>query len=74
MPARHFIKPVRARTTVYGNGTHLEIISTAPVYATFTENVPEPASWALMVAGFGFVGGALRRTAGRGAEAGQEAA
>ena len=27
-------------------------------------NVPEPASWALMVAGFGLVGGALRRRAG----------
>lgn len=26
-------------------------------------NVPEPASWALMVAGFGLVGGALRRRA-----------
>ena len=26
-----------------------------------TADVPEPASWALMIAGFGFVGGALRR-------------
>ena len=28
--------------------------------------VPEPASWALMIAGFGLVGGALRRRDGRG--------
>ena len=27
-----------------------------------TAGVPEPANWALMIAGFGFVGGALRKT------------
>lgn len=28
---------------------------------TFGSDVPEPASWAMMIAGFGLVGGALRR-------------
>ena len=28
---------------------------------TFTSNVPEPASWAMMIAGFGLVGASLRR-------------
>lgn len=28
---------------------------------TFTDGVPEPASWALMIAGFGLVGATLRR-------------
>jgi PEP-CTERM putative exosortase interaction domain len=27
----------------------------------FTQNVPEPATWAMMLAGFGLLGGALRR-------------
>ena len=38
------------------------------VYATFTlvENaVPEPANWAMMIAGFGLIGGALRHRRGR---------
>jgi hypothetical protein len=35
--------------------------SNAVLYSTGT--VPEPASWALMIAGFGMVGGAMRRTA-----------
>jgi hypothetical protein len=30
-------------------------------YYTTVRNVPEPASWAMMVAGFGLVGGAMRR-------------
>ena len=30
-------------------------------FATYVDVVPEPASWALMIAGFGLVGGALRR-------------
>ncbi|HWI86755.1 MAG TPA: NF038122 family metalloprotease, partial [Sphingomonas sp.] len=32
--------------------------TTAQIYASF---VPEPASWAMMLGGFGLVGGALRR-------------
>ena len=35
------------------------VITEAPT--TPTGAVPEPASWAMMVAGFGLVGGALRR-------------
>ena len=30
---------------------------------TDAATVPEPASWALMIAGFGMVGGAIRRRA-----------
>ena len=30
-----------------------------------TASVPEPANWALMIAGFGLVGGAMRKTNGR---------
>jgi len=29
--------------------------------ATVTGAVPEPATWAMMIAGFGLVGGAMRR-------------
>ena len=29
--------------------------------AAFTAAVPEPASWAMLVAGFGVMGGTLRR-------------
>jgi hypothetical protein len=28
-----------------------------------TGSVPEPASWAMMIAGFGLIGGAMRRRA-----------
>jgi hypothetical protein len=33
----------------------------APDHETFTASVPEPATWALMIGGFGLAGGALRR-------------
>lgn len=36
-----------------------------PVSLSFASSVPEPASWALMIAGFGLVGGAFRRRAAR---------
>ncbi len=29
--------------------------------AVFATPVPEPGTWAMMIAGFGFVGGAMRR-------------
>jgi hypothetical protein len=32
-----------------------------PDNETFSASVPEPATWALMIAGFGFAGSALRR-------------
>ena len=30
-------------------------------YSAFTNRIPEPASWMMMVAGFGLIGGAIRR-------------
>ena len=33
----------------------------APDAAVVTPGVPEPASWAMLIAGFGLVGGAMRR-------------
>jgi hypothetical protein len=36
--------------------------SNDPFYLSQTANVPEPASWALLIAGFGMVGGSLRRS------------
>jgi hypothetical protein len=38
-----------------------QISDFAPDSSSFTASVPEPAAWALMVAGFGLVGGLLRR-------------
>jgi len=35
--------------------------STAVIYNQFAAAVPEPATWAMMIGGFAFVGGALRR-------------
>ncbi len=31
------------------------------IHADFINGVPEPGTWAMMILGFGFVGGALRR-------------
>lgn len=44
-----------------------QIADFAPDASTFTASVPEPAAWALMIAGFGLVGGLLRRRARFGA-------
>ena len=35
--------------------------STATIYNQFAASVPEPATWAMMIGGFGLVGGAMRR-------------
>jgi len=55
---------------VWGNGTSLTLFSTSPA-TLFTSAlaVPEPAVWALMIAGLGVVGGALRREQRRAAAA-----
>ncbi|XHR98895.1 hypothetical protein ACFB49_04890 [Sphingomonas sp. DBB INV C78] len=47
--------------STFGSGNGLFVISgfTAPA------PVPEPASWAMMISGFGLIGGALRRRTGR---------
>lgn len=46
--------------TQVGTGT-LDARATAFATANLAGAVPEPASWALMIGGFGMVGGALRR-------------
>jgi len=46
---------------IYGNGTVLTVSSLSTVNGVFTENVPEPASWALLMTGFAAVGTALRQ-------------
>ena len=35
--------------------------STATIYRQFATAVPEPATWGMMILGFGLVGGSLRR-------------
>lgn len=45
--------------------THDQSVSSAQVYAVFQESagpaVPEPATWAMMIIGFGLIGSSLRR-------------
>jgi hypothetical protein len=36
-------------------------------YSAFTNRIPEPAVWMMMIAGFGMVGAAMRRRAPRSA-------
>lgn len=50
-----------------GLGNNNQISDFAPDNATLSAAVPEPAAWALMIAGFGFAGGALRRRSQRAA-------
>lgn len=46
----------------WGNGTPLTISSTAPMRVFFSVTaIPEPSTWALMIAGFGACGVMLRR-------------
>ena len=45
---------------VTGNGTP-SILSFDPQVSTFSGGVPEPATWALMITGFGAAGAMLRR-------------
>jgi hypothetical protein len=37
------------------------LFSTSDMYNAFAASVPEPASWAMLIAGFGLIGGAMRR-------------
>ncbi len=46
---------------VVSNAGYTYLSTTNAVYRAAIANVPEPASWAMMIAGFGMVGGALRR-------------
>lgn len=45
----------------YGSTVGPVTSETAPIYFTIRSAVPEPAGWAMMIAGFALVGGALRR-------------
>jgi hypothetical protein len=38
-------------------------VSTAAIYSQFAPSVPEPSTWSMMIFGFGFAGGAMRRRA-----------
>jgi hypothetical protein len=52
----------KASYIVWGNGTSLEVFSKAPVTVHLSVSaVPEPSTWALMIAGFGACGVMLRR-------------
>lgn len=44
-----------------GTGNNNQISDFSPENATLAAAVPEPASWALMIAGFGVVGASMRR-------------
>jgi hypothetical protein len=44
-----------------GPGSNALVADFAPDARTFAAQVPEPASWALMILGFGTAGGAMRR-------------
>lgn len=46
--------------TITGNGYETLILGATAVSPAATSGVPEPASWAMMIAGFGFVGAAMR--------------
>jgi len=48
---------------VYLNIQGLNVNSDSVVKVDISGAVPEPAAWTLMIAGFGLVGGALRRRA-----------
>ena len=48
-----------------GNGYTAKDVAIDRVFLAPTAAVPEPATWAMMIAGFGLVGGALRNANGR---------
>ena len=44
-----------------GSGSNTQISDFAPNASSIVANVPEPATWALMIGGFGMTGAAMRR-------------
>ncbi|WP_419814689.1 PEPxxWA-CTERM sorting domain-containing protein [Glacieibacterium sp.] len=50
-----------ANWNIWGNATGLVLRSTADLNGVFTSNVPEPATWALLLGGFAVVGVTARR-------------
>lgn len=68
LPANGFSAPnygftlwSRLRVNPALDGTNAEIADLAPNGGSIVASVPEPTSWALMIAGFGLTGAALRR-------------
>jgi hypothetical protein len=53
LPVSAGLQTINVKGTSGGNASYDGVISFAPV--------PEPATWAMMVGGFGLVGGAMRR-------------
>ncbi|UAK26653.1 PEPxxWA-CTERM sorting domain-containing protein [Sphingomonas nostoxanthinifaciens] len=56
--------PYRDDVQVFGNADHhgtSTVLATGTLSVTDASAVPEPASWALMLGGFGMAGGAMRR-------------
>lgn len=51
----------RRRVDPAMDGTNAEIADFAPDFAGFTASVPEPETWAMMIAGFGLIGSGMRR-------------
>jgi hypothetical protein len=51
----------RSRVNPLLDGANTEIADFAPNVGGFRAAVPEPATWALMITGFGWIGAALRR-------------
>ncbi len=59
-PATHPVNPVFTFTPTQTSGN-------VDVYYSYDSVVPEPATWAMMIAGFGVAGGAVRRRRARSA-------
>lgn len=56
----------RYRRTALMDVANLGTTSISGLYSTFSAGgIPEPTTWAMMISGFGLVGGAMRRRVGR---------
>lgn len=51
-------------TTTGDNDANIDLVSLTRVASVPTSTVPEPASWALFIGGFGLIGSAMRRRRG----------
>lgn len=60
----HYPTPIRIDYGYPVNGGQIIPLPPTPPIPVGSASVPEPASWAMMVAGFGIVGGVMRRRKG----------